>query len=97
MTPMPSPGSDFTIDDARRVLDEVFAPWIRDLALRIESIEPDVATGAAEQYPGARLRMPFSKRLRRDDGIVCGQALMAFADTAMVTANRFYRPSPMRA
>lgn len=33
------PGSDFTIDDARRILDDVFAPWIKDLALTIESID----------------------------------------------------------
>jgi uncharacterized protein (TIGR00369 family) len=40
--------------------------------------------------------MPFSERLCRNGGIVCGQALMAFADTAMVianlAANRGYRP-----
>jgi uncharacterized protein (TIGR00369 family) len=40
--------------------------------------------------------MPFSERLCRDNGVVCGQALMAFADTAMVlamvTANGGYRP-----
>ena len=40
--------------------------------------------------------MPFSERLCRNGGIVCGQALMAFADTAMVianlAANRAYRP-----
>ena len=31
--------------------------------------------------------MPFSERLCRNGGIICGQALMAFADTAMVLAN----------
>ena len=40
--------------------------------------------------------MPFSERLCRNGGMVCGQALMAFADTAMVianlAANRGYRP-----
>ena len=40
--------------------------------------------------------MPFSERLCRNGGIVSGQALMAFADTAMVianvAANRRYRP-----
>ena len=52
--------------------------------------------GAADWQPGAILRMPFSERLCRNGGIVCGQALMAFADTAMVianlAANRGYRP-----
>jgi uncharacterized protein (TIGR00369 family) len=92
---MAVPGSDFTVDDARRILDDVFAPWIKDLALRIETIA-DVAADAAEPYPAARLRMPFSERLCRDNGVVCGQALMAFADTAMViamvAANGGYRP-----
>jgi uncharacterized protein (TIGR00369 family) len=89
-------GPEFTIDDARRVLEDVFAPWIRDLALRIESIAREAAADAAEPYPGARLRMPFSERLCRDNGVICGQALMAFADTAMViamvAAHGGYRP-----
>jgi uncharacterized protein (TIGR00369 family) len=92
---MAAAGPDFTIDDARRILDDVFAPWIKDLALRIESIT-DAAADAAEPYPVARLRMAFSERLCRDNGVVCGQALMAFADTAMViamiAANNGYRP-----
>ena len=40
--------------------------------------------------------MAFSERLCRAGGIVCGQALMALADTAMViailAANRGFRP-----
>ena len=36
--------------------------------------------------PGAVIRMPFSQKLCRDGGVVCGQALMAAADTAMVLA-----------
>ena len=85
------------IAEARRVLGDVFAPWVRDLGLSIETIEcvppPDAAPG---WQPGAILRMAFSERLCRNGGIVCGQALMAFADTAMVianlAANRGYRP-----
>ena len=42
------------------------------------------------------LRMAFSERLCRAGGVVCGQALMALADTAMViailAANRGFRP-----
>ena len=93
---MPTEGLDFAVDDARRILDDVFAPWIKDLALRIESISAKLGADAAEPYPVARLRMPFSERLCRDNGVVCGQALMAFADTAMVialvAANGGYRP-----
>ena len=88
---MPTDALNFTLDDARRILDDVFAPWIKDLALTVEDIAP-----TPQGEPGAILRMPFSSRLCRDNGVVCGQALMAFADTAMViamvTANSGYRP-----
>jgi uncharacterized protein (TIGR00369 family) len=88
---------EFGIDDARRVLGEVFAPWVQDLNLSVEQFEYAPPSGnAADWQPGAVLRMPFSERLCRNGGIVCGQALMAFADTAMVlanlAANKGYRP-----
>ena len=94
---MPQPTTEFGIDDARRVLGEVFAPWVLDLNLSVEAFDfaPSPDSGADWQ-PGAILRMPFSERLCRNGGIVCGQALMAFADTAMVlanlAANKGYRP-----
>ncbi len=91
------PAGEFDIEEAKRVLREVFAPWVQDLNLSIEGIDfkpPQNAT--ADWQPGTILRMPFSERLCRNGGIVCGQALMAFADTAMVianlAANRGYRP-----
>ena len=85
------------IDEARRVLGDVFADWVKDLNLSIEGIDYDPpAEGPDDWQPGAILRMPFSERLCRNGGMVCGQALMAFADTAMVianlAANRGYRP-----
>ena len=81
------PAGEFDIEEARRVLREVFAPWVLDLGLSIASIECDPPPGAgADWQPGAILRMPFSERLCRNGGIVCGQALMALADTAMVIA-----------
>lgn len=61
---------------ASHLLQTVFAPWVQDLDLSIETIETD----------GAVLRMRFSERLCRDNGVVCGQALMSLADTAMVFA-----------
>lgn len=61
---------------AEQMLTSVFARWIQELDLSIESLEAD----------GAILRMPFSERLCRDNGVVCGQALMSLADTAMVFA-----------
>src|SRR5258708_21805997 len=88
---------EFDIEEARRVLGDVFAPWVQDLGLSIGSIECAPSPDApADWQPGAMLRMAFSERLCRHGGIVCGQALMALADTAMViailAANRGYRP-----
>ena len=61
---------------AQRLLGEVFAGWVQDLGLTVEQ----VGTGSAV------LRMRFSERLCRDNGVVCGQAIMSLADTAMVFA-----------
>ena len=87
----------FDIEEARRTLGEVFAPWVQDLGLSIERIETSPPPGApADWQPGAIVRMAFSERLCRSGGIVCGQAIMALADTSMViailTANRGFRP-----
>ncbi len=91
------PGEEFDIEEARRVLGDVFAPWVQDLGLSVEAIDyVPPAQGTANWQPGAILRMAFSDRLCRHGGVVCGQALMALADTSMViaimAANRGYRP-----
>ena len=91
---MQQQAAEFGIGEARRILGEVFAPWVQDLHLAVEQFEfePD---GAADWQPGAILRLPFSERICRNGGVVSGQALMAFADTAMeianLAANRGYR------
>lgn len=88
--------AEFDIEEARRVLGDVFAPWVRDLGLSVESIDYTPPPEPADWQPGAVLRMAFSERLCRSGGVVCGQALMALADTSMViailAANRGYRP-----
>lgn len=66
----------FTLDQARALLASDFAPWVQDLGLSVERVAPD----------GAALRMKLSPRLHRSGGTVCGQSLMALADTAMVFA-----------
>ena len=90
------PATEFGIAEARRVLGEVFAPWVMDLNLAIERFDFAPSGDAADWQPGAVLRLPFSERLCRNGGTVSGLALMAFADTAMVianlAANRGYRP-----
>jgi uncharacterized protein (TIGR00369 family) len=87
----------FDLPAARRLLVEVFAPWVQALDLTVERIDaaPPAAAGSDWQ-PGAVLRMRFSERLCREGGVVCGQSLMALADTAMVfavaAASGGYRP-----
>jgi len=81
------PATEFGIAEARRVLGEVFAPWVLDLNLSIERFDVAPSGDAADWQPGAILRLPFSERLCRKGGTVSGQALLAFADTAMVIAN----------
>jgi uncharacterized protein (TIGR00369 family) len=61
---------------ATTLLNTAFASWVRDLDLTIESVDGDTAV----------LRMAFSDKLCRDNNVVCGQALMSLADTAMVFA-----------
>lgn len=65
-----------TVEQANRILDQNFARWVLDLHLTVESVDT----------MSARLRLPFSEQLVRVGGTICGQALMSFADTAMVIA-----------
>lgn len=77
----------FGVQAAGRLMTEVFAPWVQDLGLLVESVEAGRPIGAsADWMPGALIRLPFSAKLCRDGGVVCGQALLAAADTAMVIA-----------
>ena len=55
---------------------EYFAPWVQALALQVESFDADSVT----------LRLPQDPQLSRIGGMLCGQAMMAAADTAMVLA-----------
>lgn len=61
---------------ARFWLESRFARWVKALNLRV-----DKAAGGQ-----AILTLPFSEDLCREGGTICGQALMAAADTAMVLA-----------
>jgi uncharacterized protein (TIGR00369 family) len=65
-----------TAETLEAALRDWFAPWVQELGLRVERIGHGEAT----------LRLPFSERLARIGGMVCGQALMSAADTAMVLA-----------
>ena len=58
-------------------LADYFAPWVQALDLRVEPAQPEDAV---------LLRLPHSDQLARAGGMLCGQAMMAAADTAMVLA-----------
>ena len=62
------------------MLDEALAtmvaPWVRELGLTVTSAQPGEV----------HLSMPVKPALVHGGGVLCGQALMAAADTAMVLA-----------
>ena len=70
------PSKDFTPAEAHEILRTKFSAWVQDLGLIVEDCSP----------AGARLRLPYSARLTRVGDTVCGQALMACADSAMAIA-----------
>jgi len=77
----------FGVQTAGRLINRIFAPWVQDLGLLVESVEAIRPPGAREDWqPGAVVRLPFAKRICSDGNLVCSQALMALADTAMVIA-----------
>ena len=57
-------------------LPEYFAPWVQALGLKVECFDSDSVTA----------RLPQNQQLSRVGGMLCGQAMMAAADTAMVLA-----------
>ena len=57
-------------------LAEYFAPWVQALGLQVQSGAGDAVVVLLPQQP----------QLARVGGMVCGQALMATADTCMVLA-----------
>jgi uncharacterized protein (TIGR00369 family) len=59
------------------ILRDNFAPWVLELGLVAEEVGEDGTVV---------LRLPWSDRLAREGGALCGQALMAAADTAVVIA-----------
>lgn len=76
----------FGIQAASRLLIEALPSWMQDLGILVEAIEAGRPAGAPPDWqPGAIIRLPFSRRLSRD-GVLCSQALMAAADTAMSLA-----------
>ncbi|MGB3071762.1 MAG: PaaI family thioesterase [Ottowia sp.] len=75
---MTNPETVLSNDTARlqAALSELFAPWVQALGLRVEETGESCVV----------LRLPTSEQLARSGGMLCGQAMMAAADTAMVLA-----------
>jgi len=65
-----------SIADAEALFQANLAPWIQDMAITFDRMD----------QAGAVLRVPYSTRLNRQGGTICGQAIMALADTAMIFA-----------
>ena len=57
-------------------LGRLFAPWVRELDLRL----------LEARYGEVTLALPVSSRHVHEGGVLCGQTMMAAADTAMVLA-----------
>lgn len=68
--------ADVDVALLNQLLADWFAPWVQQLGLQVERCSAGEAT----------LRLPQQAALSRIGGMVCGQALMAAADTAMVMA-----------
>ena len=64
------------IEQLQSRLAEVAAPMVRDLALRVSAAQAGEVT----------LALPVTPALVHAGGVLCGQAIMAAADTAMVLA-----------
>lgn len=71
--PPADPGLLAALDEA---LANIFAPWVRELGLRVLQARPGEVT----------LALPVASRHVHAGGVMCGQTMMAAADTAMVLA-----------
>ena len=65
-----------TIAELQALHADVFAEWVRELELEVRAATDD----------GVTLALPVRARHVHAGGVVCGQALMAAADTALVLA-----------
>ena len=71
-----NPPTPVSVESLQGLLSTWFAPWVQALGLEVESFADGEVT----------LRLPQSDQLSRVGGMLCGQAMMSAADTAMVLA-----------
>lgn len=60
----------------QETFDRLAAEYVKRLGMHIESVEPE----------GVTLALPVSSELVHGGGVLCGQAILAAADTAMLLA-----------
>lgn len=66
--------SGFSVADGQDIIDTKMAPLVKDLCIRVEETSDS----------GAVLLLPYGDHLARYGGVISGQAMLAFADSAMV-------------
>ena len=66
----------FDVPEAQKFLKSVTAPWVQDLNLKINSV----------LRWKCKFTLHYSKKLARSGDIICGQAIVSAADTAMIVA-----------
>ena len=71
-----NPPTPVSVESLQGLLSAWFAPWVQALGLKVESFADGEVT----------LRLPQNDQLSRVGGMLCGQAMMSAADTAMVLA-----------
>ena len=73
----PDPNASFAdLEMLTAALGHVFAPWVRELDLRVLEARAGEVT----------LALPVTSRHVHEGGVLCGQTMMAACDTAMVLA-----------
>jgi uncharacterized protein (TIGR00369 family) len=64
------------LDALRGILDTVVAPWVAELGLQLQQAAPGEVV----------LALPVAPKHVHGGGVLCGQSMMAAADTAMILA-----------
>ena len=80
-TATPTPPTRMAAAALQALLGQMFAPWVQALGLQVQQVQQAEGGGAE-----VLLALPVTAPHVHAGGVVCGQTLMAAADTAMVLA-----------
>lgn len=87
--PSPTPTAAPDLAALQALLTQVFAPWVQQLNLQVRAWQPAGQPGGeagGQASDTLVLALPVGAAHVHGGGVVCGQTLMAAADTAMVVA-----------